>query len=405
MSGQIPAGWYHDPYGTPGLLRYWDGGQWTQATQPSDEWNDAEPTQGGAAPADAPVPSGPPESSPAPSGPPASSGSPALSGPPVPAGFSPDAGAGQPGGSTPPPWMPPADGRPNWNWDGPPAGPATPQPWQASKGPQTPPPWQSPQGPGTPQPWQTGPPQPAGSNTGLLWALGGGGVVVIVLIVLVALFATGVLGGGPEPSSATAAPAPTATVPSVNPTGRSPVTGTITDDTAGVSYAQLGGGWQPQQIDPNSPFARERGFSRGQIAVVQNDYNGSGGQYLASVYSGRLPESVGYDGPEDLQTAISDFARSIETEPEPTGSYPSHTREDLESASRTIGDHKAHLVRFRLSFPQAASRGWNFRSETVAFVLIDQGSGQRPSVVWITVPDSHGNGGDLDLLLESIKVL
>jgi hypothetical protein len=238
----------------------------------------------------------------------------------------------------------------------------------------------------------------------LLWALGGGGAVVVVLIVLVGLFATGVLGGGSE-SPPTAAPSPTAAAPSVNPGGRSPVTGTITDTAAGVSYARLGGRWQPQTVDPGSRFARERGFSQGQIAVVQEDFNGQGGQYLASAYSGRLPGSVPYDGPEDLEAAITAFARGIETEPEPNGSYPSHSREDLESRSLTIGDHKAHLVKFRLSFPQAASSGWNFRTETVAFVLIDQGSGRRPSVVWVTVPDSHDNGGDLDQLLESIKVL
>ncbi|MDP0399207.1 MULTISPECIES: DUF2510 domain-containing protein [Tsukamurella] len=29
-----PAGWHADPRGTPGLLRYWDGAQWTEHTAP-----------------------------------------------------------------------------------------------------------------------------------------------------------------------------------------------------------------------------------------------------------------------------------------------------------------------------------------------------------------------------------
>src|SRR5438034_4518253 len=43
MTGQTPPGWYADPYGTPGLQSWWDGGQWTQATQPTDEWDDTPP--------------------------------------------------------------------------------------------------------------------------------------------------------------------------------------------------------------------------------------------------------------------------------------------------------------------------------------------------------------------------
>ncbi|MEV0278005.1 phospholipid scramblase-related protein [Streptomyces sp. NPDC050610] len=30
----VPAGWYADPQGTPHLLRWWDGGQWTEHTHP-----------------------------------------------------------------------------------------------------------------------------------------------------------------------------------------------------------------------------------------------------------------------------------------------------------------------------------------------------------------------------------
>ncbi len=36
-----PSGWYPDPYGTPQLLRWWDGSVWTQHTHP-------DPNAGGA---------------------------------------------------------------------------------------------------------------------------------------------------------------------------------------------------------------------------------------------------------------------------------------------------------------------------------------------------------------------
>ena len=32
-----PAGWYRDPYGTPGLLRWWDGREWTKETLYEDD--------------------------------------------------------------------------------------------------------------------------------------------------------------------------------------------------------------------------------------------------------------------------------------------------------------------------------------------------------------------------------
>jgi hypothetical protein len=40
-----PAGWYADPAGTPNLLRYWDGAQWTEHTTPGTVPGQAVPAQ------------------------------------------------------------------------------------------------------------------------------------------------------------------------------------------------------------------------------------------------------------------------------------------------------------------------------------------------------------------------
>ncbi|MDH6213009.1 phospholipid scramblase-related protein [Streptomyces pseudovenezuelae] len=49
----VPAGWYPDPHGAPRTLRYWDGAQWTQHTNPDGSQATAAqevPQQAGAAP-------------------------------------------------------------------------------------------------------------------------------------------------------------------------------------------------------------------------------------------------------------------------------------------------------------------------------------------------------------------
>ncbi|MFF0157119.1 phospholipid scramblase-related protein [Streptomyces sp. NPDC005263] len=40
-----PAGWYPDPHGAPQTLRYWDGAQWTQHTNPDQQAAQGKPTQ------------------------------------------------------------------------------------------------------------------------------------------------------------------------------------------------------------------------------------------------------------------------------------------------------------------------------------------------------------------------
>ncbi|MEV6117027.1 phospholipid scramblase-related protein [Streptomyces sp. NPDC052109] len=51
-----PAGWYPDPHGAPQTLRYWDGAQWTQHTNPAQAPAGQVPQQQGAAQQAAPQP-------------------------------------------------------------------------------------------------------------------------------------------------------------------------------------------------------------------------------------------------------------------------------------------------------------------------------------------------------------
>jgi hypothetical protein len=304
MSGQTPPGWYRDPYGAPGLLRYWDGGQWTQATRPADEEPPAPPWQAG-------------------------------------------------GGQEASPW-PPRDPQPS-SW--------SPESWPAKR-----------------------------SNKGLIWALVGGGAALVAAVLVVSLFASGAFKDEAKPT-----PSPTS-----NANGRSPITGTVDDAQAGVSFARLGGGWTTTALGSSDGFNSLYGFTWAEVAVVQQKYDGTQ-NYYANAYSGRLPTSIAYSGIEDLSRAATTLARSVESAPEPRGAYPSHTRRDLEERAYTVSGKNAWYIKFQVIFPQAQSRGWNFRTETAVLILIDQGSGNRPSTFFVSVPDSHPNGGDLRQLVESIK--
>lgn len=343
-----PAGWYRDPYGAPGLLRWWDGREWTQATQPGDE----ESSPGNA---DPPPPPGQDDRP----------GAGAAAEPET--GARPDtffgaqtqAWAPEPGKQA---WAPPGQA-PGAQVPGAPQWPGSQTPGWAPAG----------QAWGTPQPWGSAPAPGGGHRTRTTLLIGGGVLAVVAVIVVVALVATGVFGGGKN--------------------GRSPVTSTITDPQAGISYAGLGGGWRPETVSPTGGLGK-LGFHQGQSIVVMTNYQ-NGQPYLASSYSGTVADTA----PGSLQSKAS----AVVTALEPVA-YPPHTRHELSSEAHNVGGHAGWLLKVRFDFPQAKSSGWNFRTETAAVVIIDRGSGQPPAEFYVSIPDSHKKQGDLDLLLSSLKV-
>jgi hypothetical protein len=175
------------------------------------------------------------------------------------------------------------------------------------------------------------------------------------------------------------------------------VTGTLSDSPAGLSYDQLGGNWK--LVTPAGGFAR-LGFDKSENASVQDNYDGQGHSYVANASSGILTSSVAYGGLSQLEaTAKAEFT-ALES-----SSYPSHTKQDVDSHSLSTPNGKhGWFYKVKLSFPQAASQNWNWRTEIAVIIVVDRGSA-RPGVLYISIPDSHQNQGDLDLLVNSVHAL
>ena len=311
VSAPSPPGWFPDPYGAPGLLRWWDGGQWTQATQP----------------ASGPVPG-------------------QQFAPPYGQGFAPSYG------QRPVPGF--------------------------------------------------GPPSPTKTGHGAQpWVIGGAVLVVIVVVAAVVVF---VLrsddGNAAAPPSSSAPPS---TQPSTAGTGaaaapaaRSPVVGRITDPKLGISYARLGAPWTPA----SGSWLRPGYFSAGQVSVVQAPFE-QYDSFNATSLSGALrpEESVGYADPQNLSVPGGRVAQRILRE----HFNLAGRRTIISSGPYRVAGRQGWLERFRLEFADAKARKWKFSADTVAVLVLDLGN-RRLGLLWISIPDTLPNQGDIDQVLASVRV-
>jgi hypothetical protein len=335
VSAPSPPGWFPDPYGATGLLRWWDGGQWTQATHPAS----------GPAPGQQFAPPYGQQFAPAPG---------QGFAPPHGQGFAPAPGQG----------FAPAYGQ------GPPPG--------------------------------FGPPPTKTRNGALPWVIGGAGLAIIVVVAAVVVF---VLRGNDQneaapPSSDAAPPSAAASAqPSTPGTGapaaRSAVVGRIADPKLGVSYARLGAPWTLA----SGSWLRPDYFSAGQVSVVQAPFE-QYESFNATSLSGALrpDESVGYADPRNLSVPGRRVAQRILREHFNLTSR----RTTISSGPYRVAGRPGWLERYRLDFTDAKARDWKFSADTVAILVLDLGD-RRLGLLWISVPDTFPNQGDIDQVLASVR--
>ncbi|WP_433433291.1 DUF2510 domain-containing protein [Nonomuraea sp. CA-141351] len=348
MTTQTPAGWYPDPYGEP-QLRWWDGNQWTDAVHAQ------QPGQG------APQPGSGPQPQPQP----------------------------QPGSGPQPQSSP--------GWSATPANPTLqygqPTFGQSAYGQPTP----TAQWPGAPLPGPGyGPPRKQGNP--MPWVFGGLAALVVVALIVVA----GIFFVNRNSSETASPPSPADTFeqqpppsneppPSQPPTQGTvelpePVDGRITDEQAGLSF-QVPDSWKvPPSNEINGTDPTQQTWSSAVQATAQAKYDGQG-DWVGNVYTGLLNELYPYSD----ASGMGDTAKAVFVDFSTQYYQLPHETKVVQDKAMKIGDKDAWVLQFELDFSKvSAEKGYKWKKENGAVVLMDRGEGERPAIVYASVPDNLG---------------
>jgi hypothetical protein len=233
----------------------------------------------------------------------------------------------------------------------------------------------------------------------------GGAAVVVLLVALVVFLAArggdddeiaveGSSSTTTDRDEATTQPEPTTTPDESTTTpGQPPPAPGDRITSGGLSYPALGGEWQP--IDSAlAPFPD----SAGQTQITQANVPPDGGDWVASVVIGPLPEEIPYTGPGDLSTDAQVVAQALAS----STAYPEGTTSQTSlSEPREIDGHQAFVVRLDLSYQVD---GLNATGETMQVAVIDTGAAQ-PGVFWGSIPnDAPQLVQDMDAAFASLTV-
>jgi len=411
-----PSGWYPDPYGVAGLLRWWDGSAWTEHTHQdggSDDPGGAEPAM--AQPVSAGQSASTAQSSAAQQGAtPQTVPQPAVA--QVPAGMHPT--TVQPATVQPaavqPTTVQPTTVQPTTVQ---PAGAAGGQPALPAGGPPALPAGGEHFDPGIDgtQPlflgedaWTTPGAAPAGDLYGYqraqrrrrIWQASGLAVGTVAALVVIALVVNS-LAASPAPVIAahratTHTPVAATTTPAPTTSTTAPVSA-LTDGQSGLSYPQLPAPWQP--TCPASLSSSGFTWTAGESAIA-GQVNGGQTTWYGAACSGPLPQQYGYNGVADLNNVATNLANQF------NGTYYgalNHNFQQQVSQPVQVSGHAGWEVKFLVTYNDPQGQGLAFGDELGTVVVVDNGSGAAPAVFYASIPGNLGET-NVDTLLSSLQL-
>ncbi len=185
-------------------------------------------------------------------------------------------------------------------------------------------------------------------------------------------------------SSPAATPSPTQTLPP------------ITDGTSGLSYAELPSPWQP-----SCPSGLSQGFSwtAGESAIA-GQINGGQTTWYGDACSAPLPQQYGYNGVADLESVTASLVNQF------VGQYYSglaHGFQQEVSQPITVSGHAGWEIKYLITYQNAQGQGLGFTDEEGAVVVADLGPGVAPAVFFASIPSNLGEA-NVDRLVSSLQL-